>query len=174
MHTDRYAYNGLDIPAILNRLNIANSVIMPQNINFSDEDLNLFYNACDVYVGLPSGEGHGLGFAEAMAVGKPLIYGSYGGHITFCKGAGIEVPPVAFISAQNIDAPRAIISEKKASEAMLTLYLDKDLRDKYGKIALEKAQALYWENLDDKFKNSFNEALKNSSKNNTVFAKRIV
>lgn len=43
------------------------------------DELVAFYNRCDVFA-LPSrGEGFGLVFLEAMALGKPLVGGAYGG-----------------------------------------------------------------------------------------------
>ena len=174
VHTDRYSFNGLDIPSIIKRLNIEKSVVMPNELNFSAQDLNIFYNAADVYVGLPGGEGHGLGFSEAMYVGKPLIYGCYGGHTTYCKGAGIEVPAIQFLSEQNIDAPRAVISSTKAANAMFELYNSPELRKKYGDAGREIAKReLTWDVLDDKFISAFEEAL-GESKTSSIFAKKVL
>lgn len=174
VHTDRYSFNGFDIPSIIKRLGIEKSVVMPSELNFSLDDLNIFYNASDIYVGLPGGEGHGLGFSEAMYLGKPLVYGCYGGHITYCKGAGIEIPAIQFLSEQNIDAPRAVISSTKAAQAMFDLYSSPELRKQYGDVGREIAKKeLTWDVLDSKFEEAFNEAL-SGAKNSSIFAKKVV
>lgn len=174
VHTDRYSFNGFDIPSIIKRLGIEKSVVMPSELNFSADDLNIFYNASDIYVGLPGGEGHGLGFSEAMYLGKPLVYGCYGGHITYCKGAGIEVPAIQFLSEQNIDAPRAVISSTKAAQAMFDLYSSQELRKQYGDVGKEIARKeLLWEILDPKFEEAFSEAL-SEAKTSSIFAKKVL
>lgn len=173
LHSDRYSLNGLDIPSITERFGITDSVIMPSDMNFSDDDLNMFYNACDVYVSLPGGEGHGYGFHEAMAIGKPLIYGAFGGHITYCESAGIGVMAKQFISAQNIDAPRAIINSTSAAEAMMVLYLDKDKRLTYGNNGKEAVKNMYWDVLEEQFINAFSEAVEKSNPSK-IFMRRVV
>ena len=46
---------------------------------FSDEQMNLLFNSSDVYVNLASNEGFGLGSAEALTVGTPIIVNVTGG-----------------------------------------------------------------------------------------------
>lgn len=173
LHSDQVSFNGFVIPSIINRLKINDSVIMPQNMNFSEEDLNIFMNAADCYITSPAAEGFGLPVLEMMALGKPIVYGNYGGHTTFCEGAGIAVPPVQFISAQNIDMVHAIINSGKMAEAMMTMYLDKDLREKYGKVGIEKAQSMSWDKVDLQFVEAFQEAV-SEAMTPFVFAKKVV
>lgn len=174
LHVEKYAVNGIDIPAIIKRFRIENSVILTDNVNVSDQEMNLLYNACDVYIGLPGGEGHGYGFAEAMITGKPVIYGDYGGQTTFCKGAGISVPPVQFITSQNIDAPRAIINSTAAAKAIEHLYKSREDRERFGNVGLDFAtRALTWDVLDSSFIRSIQNAV-STSKNMPFFARRAV
>lgn len=56
-------------------------VFIPQFL--SQEDLADLFHACDVYVSTHRSEGFGLGMAEAMALGKPVIATSYSGNCDF-------------------------------------------------------------------------------------------
>jgi len=49
------------------------------------EDLVNLTNACDVYMSLHRGEGFGLGIAEAMSLGKPVIVTDYSATAEFCN-----------------------------------------------------------------------------------------
>jgi glycosyltransferase involved in cell wall biosynthesis len=49
----------------------------------SQQDLADLLHACDVYVSMHRSEGFGLGIAEAMALGKPVIATSYSGNCDF-------------------------------------------------------------------------------------------
>ena len=44
-----------------------------------DEQMNLLFNSADVYINLASNEGFGLGSAEALTVGTPIIVNVTGG-----------------------------------------------------------------------------------------------
>ena len=44
-----------------------------------DADMNLLFNSTDVYINLSSNEGFGLGSAEALTVGTPIILNVTGG-----------------------------------------------------------------------------------------------
>jgi glycosyltransferase involved in cell wall biosynthesis len=49
----------------------------------SQQELEDLFHACDVYVSAHRSEGFGLGIAEAMALGKPVIATSYSGNCDF-------------------------------------------------------------------------------------------
>ena len=46
---------------------------------FEDDEMNLIFNTADVYINLASNEGFGLGSAEALTVGTPIIVNVTGG-----------------------------------------------------------------------------------------------
>ena len=46
---------------------------------FNDAEMNLLFNSADVYINLASNEGFGLGSAEALTVGTPIIINVTGG-----------------------------------------------------------------------------------------------
>ena len=59
----------------------------------SHADLYGLTNACDVYMSLHHGEGFGLGMAEAMLMGKPVIATDWSANTEFCRsGASFPVP----------------------------------------------------------------------------------
>ena len=49
------------------------------NEAFDDDEMNLLFNSADVYINLASNEGFGLGSAEALTVGTPIIVNVTGG-----------------------------------------------------------------------------------------------
>jgi glycosyltransferase involved in cell wall biosynthesis len=49
----------------------------------SREDMDCLLATCDIYLSLHRSEGFGLGMAEAMAMGKPVIATGYGGNVDF-------------------------------------------------------------------------------------------
>ena len=54
-----------------------------RNIFISDEDQYSLLNTCSAYVSLHRSEGLGLGLAEAMFLGKPVIATNYSGNLEF-------------------------------------------------------------------------------------------
>ena len=59
----------------------------------SHADLYGLTNACDVYMSLHHGEGFGLGMAEAMLMGKPVIATDWSANTEFCRpGSSFPVP----------------------------------------------------------------------------------
>ena len=51
----------------------------------SHADLYGLTNACDVYISLHRGEGFGIGMAEAMLMGRPVIATGWSANTEFCK-----------------------------------------------------------------------------------------
>lgn len=59
----------------------------------SHTDLYGLTNACDVYISLHHGEGFGIGMAEAMLMGRPVIATGWSANTEFCKeGFAFPVP----------------------------------------------------------------------------------
>jgi glycosyltransferase involved in cell wall biosynthesis len=53
------------------------------NERLSKPEMNSLTSLCDCYVSLHRSEGFGLGMAEAMFLGKPVIATAYSGNMTF-------------------------------------------------------------------------------------------
>ena len=74
--------NGTDIPRVCRHLIPDYDVKFTYSWNnrpFNDAEMNLLFNSADVYINLASNEGFGLGSAEALTVGTPIIVNMTGG-----------------------------------------------------------------------------------------------
>lgn len=63
---------------------IEDKVIFINNF-IPQDDLVGLTNACDAYLSLHRGEGFGLGIAESMILGKPVVVTNYSGPTEFCN-----------------------------------------------------------------------------------------
>ena len=74
--------NGTDLPRVCKHLIPDYDVCFTydrHNRPFDDNEMNLLFNTADVYVNMASNEGFGLGSAEALTVGTPVIVNVTGG-----------------------------------------------------------------------------------------------
>ena len=74
--------NGTDLPRVHKHLCPEYDVCFTYQTDgrpFGDNDMNLLFNSADVYINLASNEGFGLGSAEALTVGTPIIVNVTGG-----------------------------------------------------------------------------------------------
>jgi len=75
--------NGTDLPRLIRHLLPEYEVCFTHQRNngnpFDDKQMNLLFNSADVYINLASNEGFGLGSAEALTVGTPIIVNVTGG-----------------------------------------------------------------------------------------------
>jgi glycosyltransferase involved in cell wall biosynthesis len=78
MNTIPIDNNGTDLISVINELCNDYPVIFNNNI-VGVEQLNVFYNCADVVVNMASNEGFGLGTAEALASGTPIVVNVTGG-----------------------------------------------------------------------------------------------
>ena len=80
------------LKSLATELDIANQFISIDNF-IPMSDIYGLTAACDVYLSLHRGEGFGLGIAEAMSLGKPVVVTDYSSTTEFCKpGNSIPVP----------------------------------------------------------------------------------
>ena len=80
-HTQPCDDNGTDLPRVHRHLCPEYEVCFTYEKGgaFNDEAMNLLFNSADVYINLASNEGFGLGSAEAITVGTPIIVNVTGG-----------------------------------------------------------------------------------------------
>ena len=80
-HTQPCDNNGTDLPRVHKHLCPEYDVCFTYNKGgaFNDEAMNLLFNSADVYINIASNEGFGLGSAEAITVGTPIIVNVTGG-----------------------------------------------------------------------------------------------
>ena len=78
MHTQPRDDNGTDLPIVVD------AICPNRNVYFSDDrldfkEMNFLYNMADVTINLASNEGFGLGTAESLMAGTPIIVNVTGG-----------------------------------------------------------------------------------------------
>jgi len=78
MHTQPVDNNGTDLPVVVNELCPDYDVIFSHQ-KLDDKELNYLYNIADVQVNMASNEGFGLGTAEAVMAGTPIVVNVTGG-----------------------------------------------------------------------------------------------
>jgi glycosyltransferase involved in cell wall biosynthesis len=78
MHTQPVDQNGTNLPEVVKNCCPDYDVIF-SNQKLEDEQLNFLYNIADVQVNMASNEGFGLGTAEAVMAGTPIIVNVTGG-----------------------------------------------------------------------------------------------
>ena len=88
MHTQPVDDNGTDLPAVVRDCCIEDCNVLFDDRKRPDEELNLLYNLADVTLTLSSNEGFGLGTAESIMAGTPIITTVTGGLQDQC---GFEV-----------------------------------------------------------------------------------
>ena len=78
MHTQPVDPNGTDLVALVGELCSEYPVLFDENI-VPSEKMNILYNCADVVMNMASNEGFGLGTAEALAAGTPIVVNVTGG-----------------------------------------------------------------------------------------------
>tara|TARA_Y100001937_G_scaffold21430_1_gene30193 strand:+ start:224 stop:1627 length:1404 start_codon:yes stop_codon:yes gene_type:complete len=78
MHTNPVDDNGTDMPEVV-RMNVTHGDVKFSVDKLNTEELNLFYNSCDVVLNVASNEGFGLGSCEALRAGTPIVVNVTGG-----------------------------------------------------------------------------------------------
>ena len=72
------------LKALVGELGLASRVVFVDDYLLQDE-LVALTDACDAYLSLHRGEGFGLGVAEAMSLGKPVVVTDYSSTTEFCN-----------------------------------------------------------------------------------------
>ena len=108
MHTSPKDQNGTDLPVV------ANTLAPNYNVLFSDqkvsgEQLNAMYNLADVTVNMASNEGFGLGTAESLMAGTPIIVNVTGGLQDQC---GFKLSD-EFLTEKDYDEIQSLHDDRK-------------------------------------------------------------
>lgn len=99
--------------------------------------------SADVYVSLHRAEGFGLGLAEAMALGKPVVATAWSGNMEFMQVANSCLVGYRLEALEEDVGPYAagtlwaVPDEADAAQQMRRLYTDSDLRRRIGRRARE-------------------------------------
>ncbi len=92
-HTDSF-YKEYDFNNLTHAFDLDRRVILTRHYLSSDK-LAWAYSACDVTLGIGSGEGFGYPLAESLACGVPVIHGNYAGGVEIVPSE-ILVDPIAW------------------------------------------------------------------------------
>ena len=108
------------------------------------KDLYALTSACDIYLSLHRGEGFGLGIAEAMSFGKPVVVSDYSAPTEFCNATNAIPIPCKLVPITPAKADHACYTGVRAwaepdidaaAAALKRLYDDPSLRKKLGENA---------------------------------------
>lgn len=104
----------------------------------STETQHALIASCDCYVSLHRAEGLGLGMAEAMSLGKPVIATGWSGNTDFmniCNAFLVKYHLTTLKSAFSVYPAGSIVAEpdiKHAAELMRIVYTSPELRNEIG------------------------------------------
>ena len=79
MHTDPVDQNGTDLPAVIEACCKNSNIDFTHIRQATPEQMNFYYNIADVTVNIASNEGFGLGTAESVMAGTPIVVNVTGG-----------------------------------------------------------------------------------------------
>lgn len=138
-----------ELRGLVDELRIADKVKFFDDYLTQRDVLNMT-NACDVYLSLHRAEGFGLGIAEAMSLGKPVIVTDYSSTTEFCDASNSIPVGYAIVKMGASDNKLYSAAEKwaepdvdEAAQALSRLYADPKLRAALGTAARESILAQY-------------------------------
>ncbi|MEM7117616.1 MAG: glycosyltransferase family 4 protein [Chloroflexota bacterium] len=128
---------------------------------FSDEALNLLYNACDVGLNTSLGEGWGMISFEHGATGAAQIVPNHSACAELWPGAAELVDPVESVQLRGFPQQMAAVSAEGVAEALERLYHDPDYRQQMARAAYQLATQpqFSWANIADQWDQLFQEVL---------------
>ena len=112
--------------------------IMVRDDMLERHDLQALHRCIDVYVSLHRCEGFGLGMAEAMCMGKPVVATAYSGNMEFMTTANSCLVDYRMIAVQRGEYPHAEGQQwadpdpQHAARYMRALYQDRELASCLG------------------------------------------
>ncbi len=126
---------------LVGQLGITDRVRFVDDYLTQQDVLNLT-NACDIYLSLHRAEGFGLGIAEAMSLGKPVIVTNYSSTTEFCDPSNSIPVGFKIVKMGNTDNKLYLAAEKwaepdieEAAGKLTELYNNLNLRVKLGDAA---------------------------------------
>jgi glycosyltransferase involved in cell wall biosynthesis len=108
-----------------NLLSLANQFNMGQRVILTthpidDEDMAWAYSACDVTLGIGSGEGMGYPLMESLTCGVPVLHGDYAGGAEFVPEE-FQVPAKGYRLESKWMIRRPVFSAVEAAEKVIEL-----------------------------------------------------
>ena len=143
MSAKRYPERVSELEALARELGVADRFKMISNY-IPEADLYGLTNACDCYLSLHRGEGFGLGVAEAMSLGKPVIVTDYSATTEFCNSENSIPVPFKMISVRRDQIDNSAYNDVKewadpdidaAAQTLQALYQSPELCTDIGTAA---------------------------------------
>lgn len=116
----------------------------------SDEELNVLYNAADIYVSPTMAEGFGLTLAEAAAVGVPVVTTDYAAGPE-AVGPGALLAPVRSLLTNIYAHEWALVDEDTMSAHVERLVSKPALRREIGEAGRRHVAQFRWDKAADDF-----------------------
>ena len=125
-------------------------MLTSQDMTFTDEAVNKFYNIADVGVNAAEGEGWGLCNFEGMGVGVPQVVPNVGGFKEFCNDSNsVLVEPKFRYYLPTVYSPvGGEVTSMDAHDLFLGMekyVVDADMRKSHGEAARKKVLEYTWE-----------------------------
>lgn len=126
-----------DLKALSKTLGIGNKVVFISDY-LSSLEIYALTGACDVYASLHRGEGFGLGIAEAMQMGRPVVVTAYSAPLEFCNKDTAILIPYKLVKAEGDSLSErfglcADADINAAANALRYLYENRTEADALGK-----------------------------------------
>jgi glycosyltransferase involved in cell wall biosynthesis len=154
---------GWNVLVLAKRYGIFDRLIMTQADNsrpqFSDEQLNLLYNGCDVGITTTTGEGWGMVSFEHAATRAAQIVPRHTSLADLWDGAAEFVEPFTKLTYPGNLTEGHIVSPEAVAAALQHLYQDREHRDSLAEAAYRNATRpdFNWSSIAAKWKRLFND-----------------
>jgi glycosyltransferase involved in cell wall biosynthesis len=129
----------------------ANRLLISQNdLCYTDEQINLFYNIANAGVSCVDGEGFGLCTFEQMGVGVPQVVSDVVGHQEYCNNDNSVIISDYVrcyipMSHSGIGGELKIMNHMAVAQGMEKYVLDPELLQRHGKNAMDTIAKYSWE-----------------------------
>lgn len=157
---------GWNVIALARRHSIYDRLIMTRADNvapdFSDQQLNLLYNACDVGITTTTGEGWGMVAFEHAATRAAQIVPRHTSLADLWEGAAQFVDPVMKLTWPGNLTDGHIVSPQGVAAALQRLYEDRTYRDALAQAAYQNATRteFKWSSAVAQWKKLFEETIR--------------
>lgn len=155
--------SGWNVLILAKRYGIYDRLIMTQADNsrpsFSDEQLNLLYNACDVGITTTTGEGWGMVSFEHAATRAAQIIPRHTSLAQLWAESAEFIDPVMTLTYPGNLTEAHIVTPEGVAASLQRLYEDRDYRDSLAEAAYRNATRpeLSWSSIAAQWKRLFNE-----------------
>ena len=113
LHTDPIDDNGTDLPAVIKEMCPMYPVAFSAKRVVSVKELNFLYNIADVTANIASNEGFGLGTAESVMAGTPIVVNVTGGMQDQC---GFKKADGSYLTVEDYNDAMPTNAEKHYTE----------------------------------------------------------